>query len=213
MNLYLLLSLPDEAFLPAAFDSVVGREPDLMGLAHYVQRLRSGASRALVLAEMRSSAEGQAHAARAPDRELDRLQKRYRRVRGWPLGRWRWIFLPRYAARSPRADFDWALWLSQYAEQQRRLNQPAETWEPAHASVTTRPETENKLAAIELRVDALSAALQQAVPLLREQGAAVQEIVSMKQSVSEEHPSAVPLTEVSWAARSIYAQMLQHISA
>ena len=213
MNLYLLLSLPDEAFLPAAFDSVVGREPDVMDLVHYVQRLRSGAGRALVLAEMRRSAEGQAHAAHAPDHELDRLQKRYRRVRGWPLGRWRWIFLPRYAARSPRADFDWALWLSHYAEQHRRLNQPPETWKPAQASATTRPETENKLAAIERRVGALSAALQQAMLLPQEPGAAVQETDSIKQAVSEELLPAMPLTEVSWAARSIYAQMLQHLSA
>ncbi|WCE93442.1 DUF4214 domain-containing protein [Acidithiobacillus ferriphilus] len=205
MNLYLLLSLPDEAFLPAAFESVVGREPDVIGLAHYVERLRSGASRALVLAEMRSSVEGQAHAAHAPDRELDILQRRYRRVRGWPLGRWRWIFLPRYAARSPRRDFDWALWFSHYSE--------ART--PDHASATTGPETENKLAAIERRVDALSAALQlqQAVPLLGESGAAEQKTAFIQQTVSEAYPPAVPLTEVSWAARSIYAQMLQHISA
>ena len=190
MNLYLLLSLPDEAFLPAAFESVIGREPDVISLAHYVERLRSGASRALVLAEMRSSAEGQAHAAHAPDRELDVLQKRYRRVRGWPLGRWRWIFLPRYAARSPRRNFDWGLWLSRYAE-------------PKHVSATTEPETENKLAAIEQRVDALSAVLQQMAP----------ETTAIPQTVPETYPPAAPLTEVSWAARSIYAQMLQHISA
>ncbi|MHB1279798.1 MAG: DUF4214 domain-containing protein [Acidithiobacillus sp.] len=202
MNLYLLLSLPDEAFLPAAFENVVGREPDVIGLAHYVERLRSGANRALVLAEMRSSAEGQAHAAHAPDRELDILQRRYRRVRDWPLGRWRWIFLSRYAARSPRRDFDWALWFSHYSE----------TLKPKHASATTGPETENKLAAIERRVDALSAALQQAVPSLRELGAAEQETASIQQAASGEHPPAVPLTEVSWAARSIYAQMLQRIS-
>jgi hypothetical protein len=57
MNLQELLSLPDEAFVRATYDLVLGRPADGGGLAHYLGRLSRGASRASVLVQLMGSAE------------------------------------------------------------------------------------------------------------------------------------------------------------
>ena len=87
-----LLERQNEEFVPAAFQAITGRAPDIFGLIHYTQRLQRGASRELVLAEMRNSPEGLVYAVQAPSSELDQLLARYRRVRGLPLMGLRWFF-------------------------------------------------------------------------------------------------------------------------
>ncbi|WP_436395255.1 DUF4214 domain-containing protein [Acidithiobacillus ferriphilus] len=60
-----LLTLPNAAFIPGAFTAILGREPDVVGLVHYALCLQRGSSRALLLAEIRTSPEGRRHAPHA----------------------------------------------------------------------------------------------------------------------------------------------------
>lgn len=61
-----LFALHDEAFIDAAYKTVLGRAPDFKGLAHYTERLRDGHSRSSVLAELAGSSEGRARDAALP---------------------------------------------------------------------------------------------------------------------------------------------------
>jgi hypothetical protein len=61
-----LFALHDEAFVDAAYKTLLRRAPDFKGLAHYVGRLREGFSRSSVLHELARSSEGRARAAALP---------------------------------------------------------------------------------------------------------------------------------------------------
>lgn len=77
-----LLSLRGTEFVRAAYLTLLGREPDEVGLSHHLGILADGESRAAVLAGIHSSPEGRAHGADLPG--LHRLVRAHQR--GWP--RW-----------------------------------------------------------------------------------------------------------------------------
>ena len=90
-----ILALPDKEFLPEVFRTLLGRDPDPDGLHYYTNRLQQGISRTLVLLEFRTSAEGKKRAGVLSVPELDALVRRYQFLKQLPLGKWRWLFLPR----------------------------------------------------------------------------------------------------------------------
>ncbi len=111
IDIITLLELPNDLFVPEAFRVIIGREPDIFGLMHYAQRLQRGLPRMLVLAELRVSPEGQAHAVQAASPELDKLVARYLIVRNVPLKNLRWAFLPTFGAHIPKEPgFNWEHW-------------------------------------------------------------------------------------------------------
>lgn len=64
MTLDDLLRLGDEDFVLQAYRSLLGREADETGLATYLQQVRQGADKALLVAALASSREGREHGAR-----------------------------------------------------------------------------------------------------------------------------------------------------
>jgi GT2 family glycosyltransferase len=58
ISLPLILSLNDEAFINAAYQSILGRAPDEDGKRHYLTQLRSGISKLEILGQFTSSQEG-----------------------------------------------------------------------------------------------------------------------------------------------------------
>ena len=80
-----LMALHDDLFVAAAYDAILRRQADPIGLAYYAGRLRSGFSRISVMDQLVRSPE-----ARADWRDLPGLEAaiaRYRKSRG--LGGWR----------------------------------------------------------------------------------------------------------------------------
>ena len=95
LDIQRILALPDKEFLPEVFRVLLGRDPDPDGLYFYTNRLQQGISRTRVLLEFRTSAEGQKRASVLSVPELDALVPRYRFLKQLPLGKWRWLFLPK----------------------------------------------------------------------------------------------------------------------
>lgn len=61
-----LMALHDEAFVDAAYKTILRRPPDFKGLAHYIGRLREGHSRSSVIYELARSSEGRGRATALP---------------------------------------------------------------------------------------------------------------------------------------------------
>jgi hypothetical protein len=59
-----LLELDGEAFVEQAYRSLLGRAPDTSGMQHYFDRLASGVPKVQIVADIHTSEEGQACAAR-----------------------------------------------------------------------------------------------------------------------------------------------------
>lgn len=203
LNLRDLLALPHETFLPTAFTALLGREPDVVGLIHYALSLQGGASRVLILAEIRTSPEGQRHAPYATSDELESLVRCYQKIRSLPLGRWRWNLLPQFGREPASDNFDWERWATDYEGQKSRaaaaISPVLKTTDWQSMQHDSR---ETSFAALEQRVEALSVALQRALSLMQTQGTPAQPLL-VPQTWD------VPPREVSWAARSVYAQLLQ----
>jgi hypothetical protein len=203
LDLRSLLALPHETFLPSAFAALMGREPDVVGLTHYALRLQRGANRVLILAEMRTSPEGRRHAPYANSDELELLVRRYQKIRSLPLGRWRWNLLPQFGREPPSDNFDWERWATNY---EGRKIQAAAAISPVLKTTDGQSmqhdSRETSFAALEQRVEALSVALQQVLALMQTQGTPAQPL-PVPQTWD------VPPREASWAARSVYAQLLQ----
>lgn len=81
-----LLSLQNEEFVEAAYEAVLGRDPDTEGHAYYLARLRSGYSKLSVLFQLRGSGESR-HRPDVPG--LSRTLARYRLGRLPLIG---WLF-------------------------------------------------------------------------------------------------------------------------
>lgn len=159
-DLRALLDLPEERFLPEAFRTLLGRDPDDGGLLHYAQQLQTGLPRSLVLAELRASAEGRAQAALRPCESLDQLVKRYLAVRGLPLGRWRWRLLPHFDVRNTRTNrFNWIDWANAYVAGRYASVAPAQS-NPVLQGTAQVEQINHKF-------DVLLAELQQAVTALK----------------------------------------------
>ncbi len=80
-----LISFHDEQFVRCAYQAVLGRTPDSEGLDYYLHRLRTGVPKIQILAQLRLSEEGKAHAAQVSG--LDPAIQRYQRGR-YPLIGW-----------------------------------------------------------------------------------------------------------------------------
>lgn len=217
LNLRDLLALPHETFLPAAFIALLGREPDVVGLIHYALSLQGGASRVLILAEIRTSPEGQRHAPYATSNELELLVRRYQKIRGLPLGGWRWNLLPRFGWEQPGGNFDWERWASDYFGQKKQaVELAASAHEPLFQQAAKKKLSEENFTALEQRVEALSTAIQQALSLMQ-----AQEGISTQSATGSQRADTPPqgyLTnptgeEVSWAARGVYVQLCQRMNA
>jgi FkbM family methyltransferase len=61
-----LLALDGDAFVRAAYQTLLRRDPDPDGLRNYIQELHSGVSKLSVLAKLRNSEEGRRHQAALP---------------------------------------------------------------------------------------------------------------------------------------------------
>ena len=64
-----LLAYHDQSFVVCAYHTLLGRAPDPEGLGYYLGRLRTGVSKIQLLAQLRLSKEGKAHAAELPGLE------------------------------------------------------------------------------------------------------------------------------------------------
>jgi FkbM family methyltransferase len=84
-----LLAHHDQQFVRCAYQTLLGRIPDSEGLGYYLGRVRTGISRIHILAQIRFSVEGKAHAVNLPG--LNAAIRRYERGQlpliGW-LFRW-----------------------------------------------------------------------------------------------------------------------------
>ena len=80
-----LLACHDHHFVHCAFQTLLGRAPDPEGLGYYLGRLRTGFSKIRILAQLRLSKEGKAHAARLPglDVAIQQHQKEQYPLIGW----------------------------------------------------------------------------------------------------------------------------------
>lgn len=213
IDLVTLLELANEQFLPAAFHTIIGREPDIIGLIHYAKLLQDKLPRVLVLAELRHSPEGQAHAADAVSDDLDTLVARYRAVRHLPLKGGRWLLLPRIKAHiPPAADFNWERWANDHAAQlhARAAQQAIQAAQAAQAARAPMAVAGGELAHLHGRLEGVAVALHTAVAALREKGApehALQTLRDAAQAVISTPPDPA---SVSWEARQAlnwFAQM------
>ena len=87
-----LLNLHDQDFVDAAYRFVFGREADLGGRAHYVARLRDGASKTQLLTELHDSSEGKK--VRTPDSEVSKYVHEFKKAQLPFFGR---FYKSRYA--------------------------------------------------------------------------------------------------------------------
>lgn len=201
IDLIALLELPNEQFLPEAFRTITGREPDIIGLMHYARRLQAKLPRVLVLAELRDSPEGKAHAAKAPSTELDKLVARYLAVRGLPLKGGRWNLLPRIKARIPSDPaFHWERWANDYAgHMHARAAQQAIT--VAQASQASVPLASVELAKLQSKLDTVATALQTAISALQAKGAPEHAVQSLRDAAHAVRSTPPGPASVSWEAR------------
>jgi hypothetical protein len=84
-----LLGQDGQAFIHCAYQTLLGRDHDAEGLNYYLARLRTGIPKIQILAQLRRSDEGKAHAANLP--RLDAAIRRYywtqKAIIGWLLRR------------------------------------------------------------------------------------------------------------------------------
>ncbi len=201
IDLTRLLDLPNEDFLPAAFRVIIGREPDIAGLVHYAKRLQNGAPRALVLAELRNSAEGRSMAEEVISPDLDRLTSRYLMVRGLPLKSLRWKLLPHANAKGPSdVAFHWERWANYYASQMHTPvdKQPLSSVQTARAP---QPTINPEQAHLQRKLETLTAALQKTVSLLEADGAPRHSIQPLQEAVHSLLTARLDPGGVSWEAR------------
>ena len=86
-----ILELHDEAFVKAAYRSILGRTPDLGGLQNYLAQVRAGVNKAQILRELAQSPEGVAttrgpsgiqHILREYDKHLPIWRRIFRQMTG-----------------------------------------------------------------------------------------------------------------------------------
>lgn len=94
-----LLALHDEAFVVAAYRSVLKRAPDPEGLEYYLAQVRDGTSRRDILARLRTSPEGRSVRAVVP--KLTGIVRSYRWQAVPCLGK----LLPRLGIGEPRSEY------------------------------------------------------------------------------------------------------------
>ncbi|MEK6420541.1 MAG: DUF4214 domain-containing protein [Burkholderia gladioli] len=87
-----LLMLHDDKFIQSAYVSILGRQPDVGGLEHYLELLRTGTPKLDILTELASSEEGRAFLlkpqhidSRTPHRSRRRIQAKGANTRRQPF--------------------------------------------------------------------------------------------------------------------------------
>lgn len=85
LSLSELLALYDSDFVRTAYQTILGREADIAGLAHFTERLRNGAAKIDILGGIRNSEEGRRVAYDLPwlDRAIKMKRQRSNRWYGW----------------------------------------------------------------------------------------------------------------------------------
>lgn len=153
LNLRSLMGLPHEEFIPAAFQTILGRMPDIVGLTHYALRLHRGASRALIVAELASSAE----AVIPPEEDVDlaQLVRRYRFARNLPLGKRRWRLLPKFKEEPEYRGFDWQYWATQYTQRLQQNLAAASQVERSASSSSVPDDQQRHIAALYDKINTL----------------------------------------------------------
>jgi hypothetical protein len=203
LDLIELLELPNDRFIPAAFRAIIGRESDIIGLMHYARRLHVGLPRTLVLAELRHSPEGQAHAGHAVSDELDKLESRYLAVRSLPFKNLRWKLLPKTRARIPsEPTFHWERWANDYVVQmnaraaQQALNaaQTAAVAQPMHSAEPENLKLQSKL-------DTLTAALRTAASAMQGKGVPDHVVQGLHAASKALQPAPLDMASVPWEGR------------
>lgn len=109
-----LVDSPQEEFIPNAFLSILGRMPDVIGVAYYANRMRQYASKELIIAELITSSES--IVSPKDNKKIAALIRRYHLIRNLPLGKNRWKFLPALERKKENTDFNWNNWAVKYLE-------------------------------------------------------------------------------------------------
>lgn len=112
-----LLDLPQDKFIPEAFQVILGRMPDDIGITHYANRMCQYSNRELIIAELVTSNE--ARISPRDDKELAKLIRRYYLVRKLPLGKSRWKLLKILTKKEESSEFNWNMWAKNYCEKSR----------------------------------------------------------------------------------------------
>ena len=205
IDIITLLELPNDLFVPEAFRVIIGREPDILGLMHYAQRLQRGLPRAVILAELCNSPEGQAHAANMPSAELEKLLARFRTVRNLPLQGVRWKLLPRYKARIPHDPaFNWEHWANNYAGQLHAIA-AQQAIEAVHAAQVRQPAASAEPVAqvdqLQYKLDAVAAALRSAESALQAKGVPEHHLQALRAAANDIRFTPPDPATVPWEAR------------
>ncbi len=219
IDLRLLLECPSSEFLPLVYETFFSRPPDASGLLHYAKQLQKGNGRLLCLLEARVSPEGQARATDAPCPELDYMVKRYLSIRNLPVGRLRWMLLPKITATPPAGEesFAWEAWANKYiAEQivqdvQRPIQeQQAQTKENSPLELQA---IETKLLQLQERMNQVAVALHAGMTALQAQGAPVQAIDALREAQTAALFSMPNPDDVPWEARQYLHVLAQALRA
>lgn len=205
-----LLETPAEKFLPEVFRTLLGREPDAVGIRHYAHRLGKGLPRVLIIAEVCNSLDGPSYARHINASEIDRLLARYRLVRNWPIGRMRWIMLPRFdVANARELPFDWEQWAISWIVEQK-VRAAAEAMQNALLLQQSVNRKDQEVAdnATRKSLERIGAALLEAVDTIRGQAGLPDSGASLHETVSALQLSSASLEPVAWEARQ-FVQMLR----
>lgn len=204
-DLVALLELPSAQFLPEAFLFLTGREPDAIGLLHYASRMQRRLPRALVLAEMRDSPEGRAHAARSACADLDLLHTRYLQVRNLPLQKLRWKLLPGVGARIPDdSGFQWERWANDYIAQKlaREAERALQTIVPSASPPCGHSELVGlQFEQMQSRLREVSTALQTVVTTLQSKGVPATDVQTLRNAAASLQAAPPDVSAVPWEAR------------
>lgn len=182
-----LLELEPSQFIPEAYESIIGRAPDVKGVINYAQRLDVGLPRLVMLSELYSSREGQAHRIAMTFSELDEIFARCLFVRNLRFGKARWLFLPRVKAkRSYDSSFDWCSWAGRYIE----------------GNLLSKKEVDTKVGKVDYGNDSIQR-LEERIELLALNLQKMKENKSPDEGIRDQivAPEVIDQTLISWNAR------------
>lgn len=109
-----LAGLPIDAFLVESYRTILGRSADIDGLWHYAKNLDDGFPRRVVIIELASSEEGVIHNNASVFSYLERHILAYNKVAKLPLGKLRWLLIPKLKGELSDKRGLWGDWLRNY---------------------------------------------------------------------------------------------------
>lgn len=149
-----LLEVEPEQFICKAYESFIGRPPDVSGVIHYADRCNSGFPRLAILSELYVANEEQANIAVLFSKDSRKIFDRCRFVCNLPIGKIRWWLLPRVQSnRMSDNKFNWLAWASDYIEKffclpGRLADQPAVGREEFNSQIDSMRYLEQKMEAL-----------------------------------------------------------------